>query len=449
MKSLCVKPGSTIQGKISLPGDKSIAHRALIIAAIAKGATFIKNFPANEDCLSTLSALRKLGVRITKNSRSKGLSEIKVFGRGLYGLKQPRGPLFLGDSGTSFRLLSGLLSGQGYCLRLEAGPSLSRRPMRRINVPLRMMGARITARCRRSAAGRREEYPPLTIKGGNLEGITYTLPVPSAQVKSAIILAGLYAGGVTCVVEAIKTRDHTERMLKLFQAGIKTIRNRIAINGGRDLFSPGTVYIPGDVSSAAFFVVMTAVVPGSRLVIQNVGLNPLRTGALRVLKRMGANIKIVNLAGRRAVGLEPAGNIIVKGSMLKAVTVKKKEIPSMIDELPILMLAASLARGRTVFEGVGELRVKETDRINSMCKNLAAMGARVKIAGRGNSENIIIYGVKELRGGKVKSFGDHRTAMSMVAASLTAKGRVEIDDLGCIRKSFPTFLDKLNSIINK
>jgi 3-phosphoshikimate 1-carboxyvinyltransferase len=447
MKSLCVKSTSIVQGTITLPGDKSIAHRALIISAIAKGATSINNFPANEDCLRTLSALQKLGIRIAKNLKSEKLSEVKVFGRGLGGLKKPQGILFLGDSGTSFRLLCGLLSGQGFRLRLEAGPSLSRRPMRRISVPLRMMGAEITAGRRSQSANRAEEYPPLAVKGGNLKGITYKLPVASAQVKTAIILAGLYARGVTCVIEPVKTRDHTERMLKLFQADIKIIKNKIKIKGKRELLSPARLDIPGDISSGTFFIVMAAIVPGSHLVIKNVGLNPLRIGALMVLKRMGADIKVIKSPTRQANMLEPVGDIIVKSSSLRGAVVEKKEIPSMIDELPILMLAASLACGRTVFEGAGELRVKETDRINSMCKNLAGMGARIEIARRRDSENIIIDGVKELQGAKVKSFGDHRTAMSMVAAGLVAKGKIQIDDLSCIRKSFPAFLDKLTSIL--
>jgi len=456
MKSLSVQPTSTLQGTIALPGDKSIAHRALIIGAIAKGTTRIKNFPNSQDCLSTLGALEKLGVRLKKSLKPNGLSEIKIFGKGLAGLNKPLAPLFLGDSGTSFRLLCGLLSGQNFFLRLKAGPSLSRRPMRRITVPLRMMGAKITAKrvvqiSRRKvhAAKRIEEYPPFEIKGGNLKGITYTMPVASAQVKSAIVLAGLYARGITCIVEPIKTRDHTERMLKLFQADIKTIKNKIKVKGGKELLSPGTIDVPGDISSATFFIVLAAIAPGAHLVIKNVGLNHSRSGALRVLRRMRADIKINTSSSRYAAGLEPAGDIIVKSSLLRGTVVKKEEIPSLIDELPILMVAASLARGRTVFEGVGELRVKETDRINSMLRNLTSMGAEIKIEEKRGSENIVIDGVKELKASEVKSFGDHRTAMSMVVAGLVARGKSKIDDLDCIRKSFPTFLDKLNSIIQR
>jgi 3-phosphoshikimate 1-carboxyvinyltransferase len=515
MKSLLVQPTSSVKGIITLPGDKSIAHRALIISAITNGTTSVKNFPTNQDCLRTLCALQKLGIKITKVLKPKELSEInpfdapraevrgllrvdtesgvffsrpkgrglkaaeciKIFGRGLGGLKKPHGSLFLGNSGTSFRLLCGLLSGQDFNARLEAGLSLSRRPMRRISLPLRMMGARISAQrlpCRQGRqANRIEEYPPLTIKGGNLKGISYKMPVASAQVKSAIILAGLYAKGVTCVIEAVKTRDHTERMLKLFQADIKIIKNTIKIKGKRELVSPGTIDIPGDISSAAFFIVLAAIIPGSHLVIKNVSLNPLRTGVLRVLKRMCADIKVTrfrqNLARPRqqswrsakiwrdlasktggapsSTKYEPAGDITAKNSLLKGTTVRKEEIPSLIDELPILMVAASIASGRTVFQGAGELRVKETDRINSMFKNLESMGARIKIVRRGDSENIIIDGVKELRGSKVKSFGDHRTAMSMIVAGLRAKGNTQIDDTSCISKSFPAFLDKLNSLL--
>jgi 3-phosphoshikimate 1-carboxyvinyltransferase len=468
MKSLSIQPTTNVKGTITLPGDKSIAHRALIISAIAKGTTSIKNFPANEDCLWTLSALQKLGTKITKGLKPKELYEIKIFGQGLGGLKKPRGPLFLGNSGTSFRLLCGLLSGQGFGVCLKAGSSLMLRPMRRVTVPLRMMGARISAHRKPHTANLIEEYPPLTIKGGNLKGITYKMPVASAQVKSAIILAGLYAKGLTRVIEPVKTRDHTERTLELFQADIKTIKNTIKIKGMKELVSPGTIDIPGDISSAAFFIVLAAIIPGSHLVIKNVSLNPLRTGVLKVLKRMCADIKVTPSTGlgtpfgrkspfdcaqgrpsHQITRGEPVGDIIVKASPLKGTSVKKEEIPSLIDELPILMVAASVASGRTLFEGAGELRVKETDRINSMFKNLESMGARIKIIRSRDSENIIIDGVKELRGIKVKSFGDHRTAMSMIVAGFRAKGKTRIDDVACIKKSFPVFLDKLNSIINR
>ncbi len=447
MKSLSIQPTSSVKGIITLPGDKAIAHRAIIISAIANGTTSVKNFPTNQDCFRTLSALQKLGIKITRVLKPKELSEIKIFGKGLAGLKKPHGSLFLGNSGTSFRLLCGLLSGQDFNTRLEAGLSLSRRPMRRISYPLRMMGARISAQRKPYTANLIEEYPPFTIKGGNLKGITYKMPVASAQVKSAIILAGLYAKGITRVIEAVKTRDHTERMLQLFQADIKTIKNTTRLKGTKELVSPGTIDIPGDISSAAFFIVLAAIIPSSRLVIKNVSLNPLRTGVLRVLERMGADIKVTRSKGHKVAKFEPAGNIIIKTSPLESTRVKKDEIPSLIDELPILMVAASVASGRTVFEGVEELRVKETDRINSMLKNLENMGARIKILKEGDSENIIIDGVKELKGSKVKSFGDHRTAMSMIVAGLMAKGKTQIDNTSCISKSFPAFLDKLNFLL--
>ena len=442
MKSFSIRPTSGVRGIVILPGDKSIAHRALILSAIARGSTRINNFPANLDCLCTLEALKKLGIRISKVRRFRGSFGIKVFGRGLSGLKKPLKPIFLGESGTSFRLLCGLLSGYDFRVRLEAGVFLSRRPMRRISLPLRMMGAKIIARRLLP-----EEYPPFTVKGGILKGITYKLPVASAQVKSAIILAGLHARGVTRVIEPIRTRDHTERMLKLFQANIKTKENIVTIKGLKELVSPGIIDIPGDISSAAFFIILTAILPGSGLLIKNVSLNPLRTGVLRVLKRMRADIKIIRSFSRRNAKVEPAGDIAVKSSLLKATLVKKEEIPSLIDELPVLMVAASLARGRTIFEGVGELRVKETDRINSMLKNLKRMGAQIKIVKKKGLEHIVIDGVKELRGSRVKSFGDHRSAMSMLVAGMAARGETRIADVACIRKSFPDFIDKLTSII--
>jgi len=272
------------------------------------------------------------------------------------------------------------------------------------------------------------------------------MPVASAQVKSAILLAGLYAKGNTQVIEPVKTRDHTERMLELFKASIKLKRNAIVIKGNQPLVSPGRITIPGDISSASFFLVLAAILPNSRLIIRNVGLNPSRNGVMRVLKRMGAKIKVSSLKSQ-VLGVEPLGDIIIKSSLLKGTVVKKEEIPSLIDELPILIVAACNARGITVFEGVGELRVKETDRIRSMSENLRKMGADIVVSKTGSSEKIIIKGVKQLKGVRVRSFGDHRTAMSMVVAGLNAQGKTYIDDIICINKSFPDFLNLLGVLI--
>jgi 3-phosphoshikimate 1-carboxyvinyltransferase len=439
MKPFVVRPLSHLEGSVFLSGDKSIAHRSIIISALALGETKIKNFPNSKDCLSTIEAFKRLGIKIRRTS-----SIVNVSGKGLYGLHRPRGPIFVGDSGTTLRLLLGVLAGQSFKTKLVSGKSLSRRPMLRVTNPLRIMGAQLSAR-RITHNARGEEYPPISIEGGNLRPINYKMPVASAQVKSAILLAALYVKGKTCLTEQIPTRDHTERMLRLFKARLKTNRNTIVMTGNKELVSPKNIYIPADISSAGFFLVAAAVIPNSRVVIKNLTLNPSRTGIIKVLKRMGAKIYVSGIR-HKVSGSEPMADIIAKSSNLKGVRVGKEEIPSLIDELPILAVAASLARGMTVFEGVGELRVKETDRIYSMTVNLKRMGANIAVSRAAGLENIIIRGVKQLNGAKVKSFGDHRTAMSMVVAGLAAKGTSLIDDISCINKSFPGFLSVLHSL---
>ncbi|MCM8801479.1 MAG: 3-phosphoshikimate 1-carboxyvinyltransferase [Candidatus Omnitrophica bacterium] len=443
MKPLLVKPAFQLRGRISLAGDKSIAHRSIILSCISKGKTIIDNFPDNKDCFNTLNAFKKLGIKILCK---KFQERIIVYGRGLYGLKKPKGEIFVGDSGTTLRIILGVLAGQGFKVKLTTGGSLAKRPMLRVTEPLRKMGAFIEARGK-IKEGRQEEYPPIVIKGGDLKPITYKMPLASAQVKSAILLAGLYAKGKTCVIESIKTRDHTERMLKLFKAKIISKKNSIIIEGRKELVSPGRITIPGDISSAGFFIVAGTVVPGSEILIENVNLNPLRIGIIKVLKRMGANIRVLRSRVNRIFNYEPVGDILVKSRKLKATRVKKEEIPTLIDELPVLMVAASLAEGKTVFEGVNELRVKETDRIRSMVENLKKMGAIIKVRKTKESEDIIIEGIKQLTGARVKSFGDHRTAMSMVIAGLVAQKNTLIDDISCINKSFPNFLEILTPLI--
>ncbi len=456
MRFLLVEPAHRLQGKISLLGDKSIANRSIIISAISEGKTTIENFPANKDCLYTIRTFQKLGIKITQKSPDKNTRTITVFGKGLYGLKRPKGHLFVGDSGTTLRLALGVLAGQNFPVTLSAGKSLSQRPMRRVTAPLRMMGVMIKSKVPAkggSAFGGKnlrkpEEYPPITIKGGNLKPITYKMPVASAQVKSAILFAGLYTKGTTKVLEPIKTRDHTERMLRLFRAGIKVQQNVIVIKGNKELVSPGKILIPADISSASFFIVAATILPGSRLLIKDVSLNPSRTGIVQILKRMGASIETQN-AKRKTHNYEPMGDLIVKSSSLRGTVVRKEEIPSLIDELPILMVAACYARGRTVFEGVGELRVKETDRIRSMSGNLRKMGAHINVLGTGKAEKIAIRGVKGLmKGASVASYADHRTAMSMVIAGLKAQGTTKIDDISCINKSFPNFLTLLKTLLH-
>lgn len=446
MSFFLVQQASCLKGEISLPGDKSIAQRCIIISAICPAKTIIENFPANKDCLNTIKAFKKLGIKITlEYCRNYGLAKVTVFGKGPFGLKNPSGPIFVGDSGTTLRLILGILAGQKFKVRLITGKSLKQRPMLRVNMPLRMMGAIIKSKIKNQISNI-EEYPPITIQGGNLKAITYKMPVASAQVKSAVLLAGLYAKGITRVKEPFPSRDHTERLLKLFKADIKVEQNEIVVEGNRKLVSPGIIYIPGDISSAGFFIGLAAILPNAQILIRKVSLNPSRLGLVKVLRRMGAFIKIQNQKSK-IQNYEPMGDILIKSSFLRGTTVKKEEVPSLIDELPILMVAACVARGKTTFEAVGELRLKETDRINSMWKNLSRMGAIIQVQKTARSEDIVIHGVKELSGSQVRSFGDHRTAMSMVVAGLAAKGKTRIDDISCIDKSFPDFLAILKRLL--
>lgn len=433
-----IKPARLLKGKLRLGGDKSISHRALILSSISKTRVSVKNFYPSQDCLHTLLAMRKLGVKIT----TKKNNELGIKGVGLNGLICPAN-LFLGDSGTTYRLLAGLLSGNACSVILNAGETLSRRPMKRIVEPLTRMGADIKPVSDKKI---NEMYPPLMVKGGKLKGITYRLPIASAQVKSAVLLAGLYAEGKTQIIEDEKSRDHTERMLEKFKAAIKSKGNRISLRGpSRGLVAPRIISIPGDFSSAAFFIVGALLLKGSRLTIKNVNVNPTRTGLLKVLKRMNARIRIIPKAGAKWPD-EPVADVEIEHSRLRSAVVGKNEIPSLIDEVPIFMVAASLAKGKTIIRGVSELRVKETDRIKSMVYNLKKMGAKISDRLINGEEEIVIQGVSRLKGATLRSFSDHRTAMSAIIASLCADSPSLIDDTSCISKSFPDFLEKLASV---
>lgn len=426
------QPASPVNASLYLPGDKSISHRAVFISAISKGKTWVNNFLFSEDSLATIDAFRKLGVKIKLDKSSK---RAVIFGKGLHGLSKPKTAIHIEESGTTYRILAGILSGQEFSSSLAAGKALSKRPMRRITEPLRLMGAKINSILKIQNA-KLEEYPPLKIKGGNLRAITYRIPVASAQVKSAILFAGLYAKGVTKVIEPLKTRDHTERMLKLFGANIKEKGKEITL-AQPNLVSPGTICIPADISSAAFFIVLASLLPGSVLTIKSLGINPTRVGIINKLKEMGAKIE---LRKENRNFFEPMADVRVKSAKLHGIIIKCSEIPLMIDELPVFMVAASLAKGKTIIEGAQELRVKETDRINSMLVNLKKLGANIRAKKKGANEYIEIIGVDRLKGACLKSFGDHRTAMSMVIAGLLAQGRTHLDDIGCIDKSFPEFV---------
>jgi 3-phosphoshikimate 1-carboxyvinyltransferase len=450
MKSHSVKTCGSFSCAFHLAGDKSIAHRALIISALADGATIIRNIPVNQDCLSTIEALRCFGVRIKKKLVKHPIASsftLTVQGCGLRGFKQPRGDVFIGESGTTLRLLAGVAAGLPFRTEFDAGSSLSRRPMARITQPLRLMGARITA-CKVAHSQADEEYTPLVIQGGQLRGISYTLPVSSAQVKSAILLAGLNASGKTIVVEPVRTRDHTERMFKAFGASISVRGNTITLKGAQALVSPRSMVIPGDISSAAFFMVAAAILPDARVVLKNVSLNPYRTGIIKILKAMGARISCTMDKGERYL-FEPAGTISVVSSPLRGVRIKQEDVPSLIDELPILMVAACCAAGRSTFEGINELRVKETDRIHSMMENLKAMGADIRLVSNAGKEALEISGGSQLQGIAARSFSDHRTAMSMVIAGLRASGVTTIDDVSCIDKSFPGFIHAVRKSCNR
>lgn len=431
MKPILIKPIRGLRGTIALPGDKSISHRAVLLSALANGRTTIENFLFSDDCLITLNVLKELGVKVLVDKKR---SRVVIESQGC--LCAPRRPLFMGESGTSARLFTGLLAGQDFSSRLTAAASLLKRPMARVIDPLTEMDARICGRMRG-----RECYLPLEISSSRLRGISWTQKVSSAQVKSAILLAGLFAHGETLVREPLPTRDHTERMLKLFGAPVHVGKKGIRISRSR-LVTPGRLVIPGDISSAVFFIVGALLVKNSMIRLGGVGVNPTRLGAVRVLKRMGGRIRLTDQRG----SFEPVADIDVSTSVLKSTIIRKEEIPALIDELPVLMVAASLAKGRTVIEGIGELRVKETDRIRSMCLNLTKLGVDIQVKSLKKRESVVITGVKSLKAGSLMSFLDHRTAMSMVVAGLTCKSSSKLDDVGCISKSFPGFLTALRQL---
>ena len=420
-------PAAPLRGTLTLPPDKALCQRAVLVAALADGVTEICPWPAAEDCQRALDVVRGLGVEATRL-----VDGMRIAGRGRAGLHQPSGPLACGESGTTLRLSAGLLAGCAFRSILAAGPSLSRRPMRRIIEPLTQMGAAIQGQPMGD-----DVVPPLRIEGrAQLRAIRYTLPVASAQVKSAILLAALAADGPTTVIEPAATRDHTERLLR--RCGVKVNQGaQVALTPG-PVRAPGPVHLPGDFSSAAFFIAAACCVPGSELVLRDVGLNPTRTGLLTVLARMGARID----AQVREDGWEPRGVLTARAQPLAATQVSAGEMPGLIDELPLLMAVSACARGRTRFSGVGELRVKETDRVQSMAAGLRALGARVNQP----APDVVEIEGGSLAGGRVDSAGDHRTAMSLAVAALTADGPTTISGAECVAKSYPGFFEQLRAL---
>ncbi len=431
-------PQDEIKAQIKVPSDKSISHRAIFISSITKGRTIVRNLIYSKDTKASLECMRSLGVKIKKLNDG-----IIISSEGIYFPRKRRVVLNTAKSGTTFRIISGILAGQHFDTILTAEGSLKKRPMKRITVPLRLMGADIKGR-----KFKVEEYPPLIISSCPvIKGISYKLPVSSAQVKSAILFASLFAEGETEIEEPCLSRDHTERMLKLFGAFIKR-KGRYIYSKKSILKSPGDVFIPGDLSSASFFIALGILLDKSEILIKGININPTRAGFINVLRRMGAHIKVIH----RRNYFEPYGDIEAVSSRLKSVIVKKEEVPLMIDELPILFVCASFAKGTSVFYGLKELKVKETDRISSMVYNLKKAGIDIKAEHYRQDWRVIIQGTDKksaINPAKFKSFSDHRTAMSMIIFGAVSSVEHSIDDVKCIDKSFPDFVKIVNSIFKK
>jgi len=423
---LKITPSKVHDASVSVPGDKSISHRALMLGSIAEGRTEVSGFLAGEDCLATLVTMRALGVEI----REQGPTGMSIKGVGLHGLQAPAAYLDLGNSGTAMRLMAGLLSAQAFSSVLTGDESLSSRPMNRIVKPLTMMGAAIESDC--------DGTPPLQVSGGlQLHGIHYELPIASAQVKSAVLLAGLYAQGKTSVKEPAVTRDHTERMLNAMGATVTSVDGTITLNGGQRL-QGCDVSVPADISSAAFVMLAAVLAENADILITNVGVNSTRTGVIDILKGMGADISLENA---RLLGEEPVADIRVRSSQLQGGPVDPALVSLAIDEFPVLFVAAAAASGGTVFSGIGELRVKESDRIAAMSEGLRKLGIQVDES----VDGAVVHG-GEFSGATVKSHGDHRIAMSLAIAGTVAKDQVLVEDVAAVDTSFPGFCECMTSI---
>ena len=420
-------PVHTLRGEVITPGDKSISHRSIMFGALAEGTTRVSGFLTGEDNLSTLRAFQTMGIAI--HQRAPG--ELEIEGRGLDGLQEPSDVIDCGNSGTTMRLMSGLLAGQTFFSVLTGDQYLRRRPMKRVVTPLAAMGARIWGR-------RGGELAPLAIQGAQLTPISYVSPIASAQVKSAVLLAGLYAEGETTVREPHLSRDHSERMLTWFGADVRPFPGGVTV-AGRPRLVARDMLIPGDISSATFFLVAGLITPGAELLLRNVGLNPSRSGAIEILRAMGGELELLN---EREQSGEPVADIVVRHSRLKGIEIGGEVVPRAIDEFPVLSVAAALAEGTTTIRDAEELRVKETDRIAAMASELSKLGAAVEPT----ADGMIIHGRERLQGGVVSSHGDHRIAMSCAIASLVAAGPVTIGDTACTETSFPGFWELLERI---
>jgi 3-phosphoshikimate 1-carboxyvinyltransferase len=427
--NLVIKPARSLRGTVSVPGDKSISHRAVMLGALAEGATLIENFLPGEDCLATVACFRKLGVEISWT----GKDSLRIQGCGLEGLREPEEVLDAGNSGTTIRLLLGIMAGQPFFSVLNGDASLRCRPMARVTGPLVRMGARIEGRQGGNLA-------PLAVQGGNLKPVHYNSPVASAQVKSAVLLAGLFAGGVTSVTEPYRSRDHTERMLRHFGAKVDVSGTTVRV-AGRPRLLGRKIAVPGDLSSASFLMVAAAALPGSDLTLQRVGINPARSGIIDALTGMGASIELLN---PREEGGEPVAEIRVRCTgRLTGIAVGGEMIPRLIDEIPALAVAAALAGGRTEIRDAAELKVKESNRIATVAGMLASFGAVVEEL----PDGLLVKGGKPLRGCACRSHGDHRIALAASVAGLLAEGETIVHDAECMNVSFPGFDGLLKKIL--
>ncbi len=428
LEKIVIHERKCLRGEVTLPGDKSISHRAIIFSALSSGTVIVSGLSSGEDNRRTAKMFELMGVTIKK----KGPSDCVIQGRGLHGLKEPQAVLYAGNSGTTMRLMAGVLSGQPFFSVMSGDDSLNARPMQRVVAPLRLMGAQIQGRDDGS-------YAPLAIKGGNLCAEDFAIPVASAQVKSALLLAGFYAQGTTVVREPVKSRDHTERMLQFLGVPVVVNGTEVSISGGAEI-KPGHIAIPGDISSAAFFIVAGLLAKDSAIVLRGVGVNPTRTGIIDILQNMGADIVMVNM---REISGEPVADIEVRTSRLKGIAIGGAIIPRLIDELPVIAVAAAFAEGTTVIRDASELRVKESDRIAALCAELKKLGAHVEE----REDGMVIQGREQLSGAVCTSHGDHRVAMSLAVAGLGARGETVVEDCACIKTSFPQFMEKLKSIM--
>jgi len=420
---------ANLHGELKVPGDKSISHRAVMLGSIADGKTTVSGFLPGEDCISTIQCFRALGVKIEQQN-----DQVTIYGKGLDGLKEPETVLNVGNSGTTNRLLLGLLSGRPFHAILLGDESIAKRPMDRVAIPLRKMGAHIDGR-------ENGKYPPIAVRGGNLKGIDYESPVASAQVKSAILLAGLQAEGTTSVTEPSVSRDHTERMLKSFGVNVRRNGTTVSIEGKQTLKATH-INVPADISSAAFFIVAALITKNSSIILKDVGINPTRSGILDALIAMGANIQIKN---KRMFNDEPVADLHVSSSELKNIEIKGDIIPRLIDEIPILALAATQAEGTMAIKNAEELKVKETNRIDAVATQLNRLGANIEPT----DDGMIIHGKSNLKGGAVDSLGDHRIGMMLAVASLVCENETTLENESCINISYPNFFEDFQKLIKK